>query len=315
VLEFLVECFGEYKDKGIGRPKTVRARKGKTRGGPDWAQYKRIERLAKQCQQSKPVSREIENALIDAVAALFDTSLKEEPVSRKVRQMSLPERVQFALSPRGDSPAGEPRFTLALVFWIVYFIEHHEWLRPQLEAAHAPDDALWEWTKHATQLYTNTFADSVSSNPWLLAGLPCDLAWNLPTRQSKGTVKWPMFHAVEWLESLLDGKSREALPLTLYPNPEKSHSAKYFVQLKRGTHLPSLANIKRWSEHRWRYKDASASVSPEKLKTVLLWCRALQYALKRVEKRFGRGSIWRLVKWHNRAVAASVRPYIQSGPL
>src|SRR5207247_10880784 len=98
------------------------------------------------------------------------------------------------------------------------------------------------------------------------------------------------------LESILDTSSRKKVPSILYPNPRKSHSAKCFARLKRGTHLPGLENIKRWAEHPWEYRDASGSISPERLKAVLLWCRSLQFALQAVEQRFGLDSVRLLVE-------------------
>jgi hypothetical protein len=50
--------------------------------------------------------------------------------------------------------------------------------------------------------------------------------------------------------------------------------------------------------------DPHSSLSAERLKAVLLWSRALQIAMKAVERRFGLNSVWVLVDWHNRAVAS-----------
>jgi hypothetical protein len=297
VLGFLLGCFGESKGKGVDSP---------SKGETNWAQYKRIERLAKQCGQTMPVSKELESALIDAVAGLFDPSLKEEHLSGKIRQMSLGERVRSALPRLRGGNTAEKRFTVRLIFWIVYFIEHHEWLCPQLEAAHDPDDVLWEWVEHTSHFCTNTLADTVRVNPSLLDGLPPNLSWNLPAQQADGTVKWPMCHAIEWLESFLDDRSRDALPAVLFPNPVKSNSAISFRRLMRGSRLPGLEVIERCAQHPWQFQERNATISPEKLKAVLLWCRALQFALKMVEKKFGIDSVWLLVEWHNKAAAANL---------
>lgn len=302
ILRFFVRCFGEGIDKGVSRPKGSKSKTKRATGNPDSAQYKRIERLVKQRQQRKDVSREIENALIDAVAALFGSPLNGESEARKIREMKFSERIHFALSPSCNAKDCGPRLDLALVFWIVYFVDHHEWLRPQLEQAHAPGEALWQWVMHATHLYTNTFVGSVRANPSVLSGLPRDLSWNMPVRQSDGSIKWPMCHALEWLESLL-ADPRE-LPFILYRNQSKSHSIKSFMRLKRGKQLPSLTNIKSWAETSWKFNEAVPPISAEKIKVIFLWCRALEFALKAVEKRFHLDSVWLLVDWHNRAVAS-----------
>jgi len=242
------------------------------------------------------------------VVAPFDNSLKTEHVGGKIRSMGFQEHVQTALPRLNEAKATGKPFTVRLVFWIVYFIEHHEWLRPQLEAAHPADDVLWEWVEHASHFYTNTLADTVRANPSLLDGLPPNLTWNLPVKQEDRKVKWPMCHAIEWLEGLLADESRNKLPDFLFPNPEKSNSTICFRRLMRGGHLPSVEMIKRWSEHPWQFKKRSPAISPEKLKAVLLWCRALQFALKKVEKDFSLDSIWLLVEWHNRATASALEP-------
>ncbi len=298
VLGFLLKCFGESKGKGVTSPS-----KSETIS----AQYKRIERLAKQCKQSKPASKEVEAALIDAVAALFDTTLKGEHQTAKIREMSLDERIRSALPRLDDDCASENRFTVRLIFWIVYFIEHHEWLRPQLEEAYKPDDALWKWIEHAAHFYTNTLADTVRANPALLDGLPPNLTWNLPVKTRDGKVKWPVCHAVEWLESLLDDQSRKHLPGVIFPKLEESDAAMCFRRMKRGEHLLGLEKIGYIVQHPWKFRNNLAAISPEKLKAVLLWCRALQFALKKVEKNFSLDSVWLLVEWHKRATTAHIR--------
>lgn len=286
VLRFLLKCFGESEGKG------------------DWAKHKRVERLVKQCQQSKSASRETKAALIDAVAALFDKSLRGELVSGKILEMSLGQRVQSALPRLRDGNVGEKQFTVRLIFWIVYFIEHQEWLRPQLEAAHTPDDASWEWVEHASHFYTRTLGDTVRVNPSLLDGLPPGLSWNLPTIQPDGTVKWPLCHAFEWLEGLIDTQDGDAMPRIVFPNSEKLRSAMCYKRMMRGENLLGLEKIERVAQHHWQFKKGSAAISPEKLNAVLLWCRALQFALKTVERKFHLDSVWLLVEWHNRATTS-----------
>jgi len=72
----------------------------------------------------------------------------------------------------------------------------------------------------------------------------------------------------------------------------------------RSEYLPGLDKIENVAANRWKFKEGIAAISPEKLKAVLLWCRALQFALKKVEKRFHLDSVWLLVEWHNRARAS-----------
>jgi hypothetical protein len=301
VLAFLVKCFGESKSKGVGEPAQLKAGQRKT---TNWAHYKRIERLAKQYRQSERVSREIGDALIDAVAALFDKSLRNDPVSRKIRGMSLQARIPSLLHPLRDANAIAPRPALRLLFWIVYFIEHHEWLRPQLEAAHAPNEALWQWVQHTSHFYTNTLLGSVATNRRLFAGLPGDLSWNVPSRQANGTVKWPICQAIEWWENLLDARHKKNWPSLVNPCLSLPDASRCVLRWKRGTNPPGLETVKRWTSYPWQYNDFRASLNPEKLKAVLLWCRALQFALKAVEKRFGLDSVWVLVAWHKRAVSS-----------
>jgi hypothetical protein len=225
-----------------------------------------------------------------------------EQVSGKILEMSLGQRIQSALPRLRDDDADEKRFTFRLVFWIVYFIEHHEWLRPQLEAAHGADDVLWEWIeRHASHFYTNTLADTVRVNHSLLDGLPPDISWNLPAKQPDDSVKWPLCHAFEWLEGLIDPQDRDAMPSIVFPNSEKSRSVMRYQRMKRGVNPLGLEKIEEVARHRWRFKKGNAAISPEKLKAVLLWCRALQFALKKIEKKFSLDSVWLLVEWHNRA--------------
>jgi len=49
----------ERQSKGKGVPQPTQLERGTRKGkeGPNWAQYKRLERLAKHFQQSRPVSR------------------------------------------------------------------------------------------------------------------------------------------------------------------------------------------------------------------------------------------------------------------
>lgn len=299
VLRFLVKCFGQVLDKGVGRPHGS-WESARVYGVFDSAQYKRIERLAKQHHQRRGVSREIEAALIDAVAALFNTTIKTEAVAQELRDKQFHERVQAALVPW---PFEGSDLKVRLVFWIIYFIEHHEWMCPQLESAHPSNVVLWQWVEHATHLYTNAVISTVRANPSLLVALPKDLSWNMPVRQFDRTIKWPICHAVEWLESSLQVSIRDDLPSLLFPNPKRTHSFKYFRRLKRGDHLPSLETINRWAEYAWKYKRR-ISISRDRLRAVLFWCRALQYALRRIERRFGIDSVWLLVAWHNQAVAS-----------
>jgi hypothetical protein len=305
VLEFLLKCFGEPKDKGVEKSTKTKRRKIRKPGDPDWALYKQIKRLAKLVGQGSPETKKLEGALIDAVVSPFDNSLKAEHAAERIRVMGFPERLKTALPRLGDENATEKRFAVRLIFWIVYFIEHHEWLRPQLEVAHKPDDVLWEWIEHTSHFYTKTLADTVRANPSLLDSLPPNLSWNLPTKNPDGTVTWPICHAIEWLESLLDDESQKKLPDLLFPNPERSNSAACFNRLMRGNHLPSLEIINRWVEHPWKFRNRSAVMKPQKLKVVFLWCRALQFALKKVEKYFFLDSVWLLVEWHNRATAST----------
>jgi len=120
VLRFLLKCFGELEGKGIdalpGSKQTSQPQSGETQ----WAKYKRIERLVLQCQQSKTTSKETKAALIDAVAALFDNTLKGERVSSTILGMSLGQRVQSAFPRLHDVKSGKKRFTFRLIFWIVY---------------------------------------------------------------------------------------------------------------------------------------------------------------------------------------------------
>jgi hypothetical protein len=292
VLEFLLKCFGESKGKG------------------DWAKHKKIERLANQCQQSESTAKEAKAELIDAVAALFDNTLKGEYVSGKILEMGLGQRIQSAFPRLLDGKQGEKRFTFRLIFWIVYYLEHHEWLCPQLEAAHRPDDVEWEWiARHASHFYTNTLADTVRVNPSLLDGLPSDISWNLPTKQPDGTVKWPLCHAFEWLEGLIDPKDKDAIPNIVFPNSEKSRSVMCYQRMKRGENPLGLDKIENVAKHRWQFKEGITAISSEKLKAVLLWCRALQFALKAVEKKYSLDSVWMLVEWHNRAADSHFKFY------
>jgi hypothetical protein len=297
VLGFLVKCIGESKGNGA-----TSSLKYET----NWARHKRYERLANQCEQSTPACKETKAALIDAVAVLFDNSLKGELVSAKVLEMNFIERVQSALPRLRGGNTTEKRFTVRLIFWIVYFIEHHEWLCPQLEAAHKPDKALREWVQHTAHFCTNTLADTVRVNPSLLDGLPPNLSWNLPAKQVNGKVRWPMTRAIEWLEGLLDDQSREELPAIFYPNKDKSYSANCFRRMIREQNLPGLERIETVAKHPWRFKDKRTTISPEKLKAVLLWSHALQFALKAVEKKLGISFVWVLVERHNRATASTV---------
>ena len=295
VLRFLLKCFGESEGKGLVLSESAKS---------NWAAYKRIERLTRQCQQNNPTSDETKAALIDSVAALFDHTLKGERASSKILKMSLGQRIQSAFPRIPDEKSAEKRFTFRLIFWIVYFIEHHEWLCPQLESAHATDDVLWEWIEHVAHFYTNTLADTVRVNPAILDGLPDNLSWNLPTKQADGTVKWPLCHAFEWLESILDDDSRAQLPSVFFPNSDESFSKICYRRILRGQYSPGLDKIENVANHHWKFKEGHPTVSPEKLKAVLLWCRALQFALKKVEKHFHLDSIWLLAEWHNRATAS-----------
>jgi hypothetical protein len=304
VLVFLVECFGECKGKGVRKPMTGMHGTRNGEAGPDWAHYKRIQRLAGQCKQREAVSTEIEDALVDAVAALFDVSLQNGHATGSIREMNLQERLKSGLLYLRDANPKAPRVTLALVFWIVYFIEHHEWLCPQLEAAHDPHVVLWEWVQHVTHFYTNTFADSVRVNPWLFAGLPCDLSWNMPIKQTNGSVVCPVCHAISWWENRLNVEHRENWPSLLNGYLSKADAKNSVRRWKRGTNTPGLETIKRWANYPWKYHDPHSLLSAERLKAVLLWTRALQFAIKTVEKRFGLDSVWALVDWHNRAVAS-----------
>jgi hypothetical protein len=72
----------------------------------------------------------------------------------------------------------------------------------------------------------------------------------------------------------------------------------------RGEYLPGLEKIENVAAYPWQFKKGNAAISPEKLKAVLLWCRALQSALKKVEKHYHIDSVWLLVEWHNRATAS-----------
>ncbi len=68
-----------------------------------------------------------------------------------------------------------------------------------------------------------------------------------------------------------------------------------------GTQLPGLEIIERCARPRWQYRAKAEAISPEKLKAVLLWSRALQFALKNLQKLFGMKAVWELVEWHGRA--------------
>jgi hypothetical protein len=46
-------------------------------------------------------------------------------------------------------------------------------------------------------------------------------------------------------------------------------------------------------------------ITAERLKAVLLWSRALQFAAKAVQRRFGAKRLWTLVDWHERAVTGT----------
>ena len=141
--------------------------------------------------------------------------------------------------------------------------------------------------------------------PALLDGLPPNLTWNLPAKQLDGTVKWPVCHAVEWLESLLDDQSRKHLPGVIFPKLEESDAAMCFRRMKRGEHLLGLEKIGYIVQHPWKFRNNLAAISPEKLKAILLWCRALQFALKKVEKNFSLDSVWLLVEWHMDSFSSS----------
>lgn len=311
ILRFLLKCFGESAGKGVIALQNSVPGKNCESSGTQWAKYRRIERLARQTSQSESASRKTKAALIDAVAELFDRTLKGERASTKILEMSLGQRIQSAFPPLRDGKSDEKRFAFRLIFWIVYFIEHHEWLRPQLESAHSPDGVLWKWIEHAAHFYTNTLADTVRVNPAMLDGLPHNLSWNLPTKQADGSVKWPMCHAFEWLESIIDDDSRATLPSILFPNPEKSHSATCYRRIMRGNNLPGLDKIETVAAHHWKFKEGIPAISREKLKAVLLWCRALQFALKKVEKSFDLDSICLLAEWHNRATTSHFEFYKQ----
>jgi hypothetical protein len=252
--------------------------------------------LAKQWRQSERVSREVENELIDAVAGIFDASSQKDGLSKIIRRMSLGERLKSTRPQIWELNPAIPQFTPRLVFWIVYFIEHHEWLCPQLEAAHLPAEALWQWVQHAFHFYTNRVFDTARTCPFLFEALPDNLSWNMPTKLANGRVKWPMGHAMGWFIPLLDSEMRKQLPPILYPNPEPAHSARSFRRLVYGTHLPSLQNVERWANYPWEYQ--AEAVTADKIRAVFLWCRALQFALKAVEKRFGLNLVWSLVAWH-----------------
>ena len=308
VLRFLVECFGESKGKGVEVPFKTRRRKNQS-NSTKWAQLKRIQRLANQCRQKESVSREVESALIDTVAALFDDTLKGQHISGKVRKLSLGQRVLSAFPRlRSKKPCDYP-FSVRLVFWIVFFIEHHEWHSPQLEAAHPPDKVLWEWVQYWSHFCSNTLADTVRVNPSMLDGLPDNLSWNLPAKQADGTVKWPMRYGFEWLESLMDERGKSELPAVLYPrlNGDESGSTSCFRRMMRGIGLPGVEKIEKVAQHHWKFRNPNSAISREKLMAVLLWCRALQYALKAVEYKFGMEAVWTLVEWHKTATDANLR--------
>ena len=304
VLRFLLKCFGESEGKGIDAPTGSAGGKTQKSMETKWAKYKRIERMVRQSQQSKPASSETKAALIDAVAALFDSTLKAEHVSAKILKMSLGQRTQSALPRLDDEKDGEKRFTLRLIFWIVYFIEHHEWLRPQLESANSPDNVFWEWIDHAAHFYTNTFADTVRVNPSILDGLPNNLSWNLPAKLPDGSVKWPICHAFEWLENKICDQNRDKLPSILFPNSDNARSVYCYKRILRGESLLGLEKIEYITAHPWKFKAGIAPITPEQVKAVLLWCRALQSALKKVEKHYHIDSVWLLVERHNRATAS-----------
>jgi hypothetical protein len=300
VLDFLVKCFGQAKGKGLRIPGSSKSG-GRLSEGPAWAQFKRVERLAKHWQQSGRASREVENALIDAVAGIFDASSQKDGLANMIRSMSLGERLKSTRPQIWELNPAFPQFTPRLVFWIVYFVEHHEWLCPQLEAAHPPNEALWQWVQHAFHFYTNKVIDTARSCPFLFASLPGELTWNMPVQHADGSVKWPMAHAVDWLGTLLEPQMTKQLATIMYPNPESAHSSRCFRRLVAGTHLPSLQNAERWARFRWQFRAEAPTA--DRIRAVLLWCRALQFALKAVEKRFGLNSVWWLFTWHKQAVS------------
>lgn len=267
----------------------------------DSAKYKRIQRLAQQSKQSETAASEAKAALIDAVAALFDDTLKLEGASKRVLELSLGQRIQDAFPRFKDAHSQEKRFTFRLIFWTVYFIEHHEWLCPELTSAHPPEAVFWEWVQHFAHFYTNTLADTFRVNPALWEGLPRDLSWNLPSEEPDGSVKWPVQHGFEWLESILDDKSRDELPSIVFPYDNKSVSISCYNRMIREQNLPGLDRIHRVAAHHWNFKPGLQTISPAKLNAVLLWCRALHFALKGVEKMFDLSAVWTLAEWHERA--------------
>jgi hypothetical protein len=94
------------------------------------------------------------------------------------------------------------------------------------------------------------------------------------------------------------------MPRIVFPNSEKLRSAMCYKRMMRGENLLGLEKIERVAQHHWQFKKGSAAISPEKLNAVLLWCRALQFALKTVERKFHLDSVWLLVEWHNRATTS-----------
>ena len=241
-----------------------------------WSCLKRIKRLEKGRQQSETTSIETEAALIDAVVTLFDPSLRGKDFAKDLLGKSLQERVQQAMPPLGDK---EKPFSLRLVFWIIYFIRHHEWLCPQLVAAHSAEEALWQWVESVAHFYSRILIDTARVYPGLFDRLPADVSWNLPIKQSDGYIKWPMRMAMEWLESLVEPDGGKTFRDMIFPQKDKNYQNKCWRRLVDGKHLPHLGRIQKWANIPWRFKSGKKRLKAQTLQAVLLWCRILQAAL------------------------------------
>lgn len=294
VLDFLVKCFGQSKSKGVN------------------ASFKQIERLAKQTQQRDETARKIEAALIDAVATVFDVSMRDERITEKMRSMSLQQRIMSSLAQLAGHGTVEKRLTPALVFWIVYFIEHHQWLCPQLETQHEGESLLREWVQHVWHLYTNTLADTANAYRSIFQDLPQDVSWNVPQQLAGDKIKWPVCLGLEWLRSIVSEDEARRLPDILFPGLQEPGAHTAFSRVMRGGHLLGLDKIECIAAHNWQFNERHPTLTGEKLKVVFLWCRALEYGLRKVEKRFGSEFLWELVTWHKVAVGSQQRYFENS---
>ena len=306
ILDFLMEAVGEIKGKQLGLP----AKPGKPRAIStsvyEARNYKRIQRLIKGANISPETSLETQASLVEAVIGLFDPKLVGKQIPQRWITMSFPESVQKSFSTFEDE---EKPFSLRLVFWIFYGIRHHEWLCPQLIGAYKSEEALHRWVEDIAHFYSRTLIDTARAHKNFLAWINGDPSWNLPLMQPDGRIKWPMCFALEWLESLIELKAGEQFKDVLFPGAQNKDRTTYLNRIKRGINPPKLDAIERWAKLSKQFKTHALIVTEQQVLAALVWSRALQKALKLVEKHFGIQMVLQLSDWQRRAQASSTEFY------